>query len=198
MIEKLSVILLIFMIFMVLPAKSQYVADSDFNYHLLKNNNNDLDLFVHESVSDSLLNYASSFLKTPYRRGATGTKSFDCSGFSSFVFRQFGYELPRVSSDQARNGMEVSKDELKKGDLVFFKGRNAKQKRIGHVGIVYDILPDGSFTFIHASCNKGVTITSSNLDYYRKRFVTARRVLDEQVSVPFIYPLNVTLKPLTF
>ena len=129
--------------------------------------------------ADSLISFARKYLKTPYKMGATGTKSFDCSGFSSFVYRNFGYKLNRTARDQAReNGTEITRDSLRRGDLVFFKGRNAKKDRVGHVGIVYEVFPDGDFSFIHASCKYGVTITEGRKNYYHTRFVTAKRIFD--------------------
>lgn len=152
--------------------------------------NIDIDI---DFVADSLIDFAQNYLKRPYRLGASGEKSFDCSGFSSFVYSKFGYSLNRTAQGQANeNGIEIPRDSLKKGDLVFFKGRNAKKNRVGHVGIVYEVLPNGSFTFIHASCKYGVTITEGDKAYYNTRFVKARRVLDENVIDNFktIYPLK--------
>lgn len=147
------------------------------------------------TLADSLINYAYKYLNTPYRRGTSGTKSFDCSGFSSFIFKYFGYNLSRTSQDQAKEGVEVKREDVRKGDLVFFQGRNAKQKRVGHVGIVYEIFPDGTFSFIHASVKYGVTITEVEKDYYRTRFVTIRRVLEEKILLT-IEPLDVKVSPL--
>ena len=128
-------------------------------------------------LTDSLIHFAEKYLKTPYRRGTNGPARFDCSGFTSFVYKNFGYALHRTASGQALvNGTTIAKDLLQKGDLVFFKGRNAKQLRVGHVGIVYEVFPDGTFSFIHASCNLGVTITSGMKEYYRTRYVTAKRI----------------------
>ena len=60
------------------------------------------------------------------------------------------------------------------------------------MGIVYEVLPNGTFTFIHASCKYGVTITEGNKNYYHTRFVTAKRILekhedkDDRVSIPSV------------
>ena len=133
-------------------------------------------------TADSLLQYASGFLKTPYRMGATGPNKFDCSGFTSYVYRQFGYSINRTSRDQAySDGVKVDRNALKRGDLVFFQGRSSKQKGVRHVGIVYEVFPDGTFTFIHASVKKGVTITESTIPYYNSRYITAKRILEEEM-----------------
>ena len=88
---------------------------------------------------DELLDYAKTFIGVPYRLGASGPERFDCSGFTSYVFREFGYNLPHNSVMQFKNCTPVeSFSELRKGDLVFFGARN-NIRNIGHVGIVVDI-----------------------------------------------------------
>jgi cell wall-associated NlpC family hydrolase len=74
-------------------------------------------------------------------------------------------------------GIRLDKREIRPGDLVFFTGRNARSKKVGHVGIVVDSGKNGNFIFIHASTSKGVTVTSSTEDYYRERYLSARRVV---------------------
>ena len=69
---------------------------------------------------DALLKLAFSFRGTPYVYGASRPGAFDCSGFTSYVFSQFGYSLDRTSRGQVNNGRSVSRSELKPGDLVFF------------------------------------------------------------------------------
>lgn len=77
---------------------------------------------------DDLLSEARSHIGARYSRGSKGPKAFDCSGFSSYVYRQFGYELSASSSAQYTQGIKVSRTELRKGDLVFFKGRSLKRE----------------------------------------------------------------------
>ncbi|MBP1675621.1 MAG: hypothetical protein H6Q20_180 [Bacteroidetes bacterium] len=129
------------------------------------------------SITDSIINYGKLFLNTPYRYGSAGTASFDCSGFTSHVYKNFGYLLERSSADQAKQFPTVDKNHLKPGDLVFFNGRR-RNGRVGHVGIVVAAKEDGEFDFIHASVNEGVTISNSKADYYLKRFVKAGRVIN--------------------
>ena len=128
------------------------------------------------STADSVINYGKLFLDTPYRYGSSGTSSFDCSGFTSYVYRNFGYNLERSSADQATQFDTINPENLKTGDLVFFSGRR-KSQRVGHVGIVVAKKDSGSFDFIHASVQKGVTISNSEEDYYKKRFIKANRVI---------------------
>ena len=128
------------------------------------------------SQIDDMLNEAFSHLGARYRRGHSGPNSFDCSGFTSYVFRNMGIELNRSSRSQYTQGEAVDKDELRTGDLVFFTGSNSRGP-IGHVGIVVDVdHVDGSFNFIHASI-KGVKVSNSKERYYLRRYVGARRVM---------------------
>ncbi len=137
------------------------------------------------STADSVINYGKLFLDTPYRYGASGTSSFDCSGFTSYVYRNFGYNLERSSADQALQFDTIHPANLKTGDLVFFSGRK-KSQRVGHVGIVVAKNDSGSFDFIHASVHKGVTISNSEEDYYKKRFIKANRVIFEDKMLAVI------------
>jgi cell wall-associated NlpC family hydrolase len=79
-------------------------------------------------------------------------------------------------------GTPVSQSDLKKGDLIFFKGRSLKSKRVGHVGIVISNEGDNEITFIHASCRKGVTIDKLDSKYYRARYITGLRVLSDNAN----------------
>lgn len=126
---------------------------------------------------DALLKLAFSFRGTPYVYGASRPGAFDCSGFTSYVFRQFGYNLDRTSGGQANNGRSVSRNELKPGDLVFFNGR-ARGNRIGHVGIVTEAdNGNGTFKFIHAA-SRGVRESHSTESYYVVRYMGACRVIE--------------------
>ena len=127
-------------------------------------------------IADSIINYGKLFLKTPYRYGSSGSDTFDCSGFTSYVYRNFGYQLKRSSAEQAEQFDSVKKNEIKTGDLVYFSG-SSRSKRVGHVGIVVNAKEDGTFDFIHAATRKGVTISSSEESYYARRYVKANRVV---------------------
>lgn len=124
-----------------------------------------------------LLSEAKSHLGKRYRSGAKGPAAFDCSGFSSYVFRQFGYSLGASSRDQYKQGEKIDVKDLRIGDLVFFTGRNRKGG-VGHVGIVVSADNEkGTFKFIHASTSQGIKI-DSNTGYYDGRYLGARRVID--------------------
>ncbi|MDR1553368.1 MAG: CapA family protein [Prevotellaceae bacterium] len=134
-------------------------------------------IFDSISVMQSLIDFSKQFLGVPYRMGSKGTKSFDCSGFTSFVFGNFGYNIGRNCISQIQQGMRVVMDELQTGDLIFFKGRNDNSNKVGHVGIVVSNDEDGNVRFIHA-CRRGVTIDElSKSPYYKRRYITGLRIL---------------------
>ena len=109
----------------------------------------------------------------PYIYASAGPKGFDCSGLTTYLFsNNLGIKLNRSSRDQAKNGVEVSKANLLPGDLVFFKTTGAN---IGHVGVYI-----GNNNMIHASSGrKKVMISSLDETYYKTRYVTARRVIND-------------------
>jgi peptidoglycan DL-endopeptidase CwlO len=112
--------------------------------------------------SNAIVAYASNFLGTPYQWGGNGTSTFDCSGFTKYVYAHFGVSLPRVASDQQQFGTDVSRSQLQAGDLVFF-GYPAH-----HVGIYV-----GNGCFIHAP-HTGDSVKVSSLD--GTDFSSAKRV----------------------
>ncbi|MDR2805726.1 MAG: CapA family protein [Dysgonamonadaceae bacterium] len=130
------------------------------------------------TIPQHIIDFSKQYLGVPYRRGSKGPKSFDCSGFTSFVFKNFGYRLSSSCAQQISQGTQIGKEELKTGDLIFFKGRNAQSSRVGHVGIVL-FNEEGNVTFIHA-CRRGVSIDELNKStYYKPRYITGIRVLEE-------------------
>ena len=107
-----------------------------------------------------------------------GPNEFDCSGFTSYVYKQFGYTISPASRIQYTDGVKVDRKTLRKGDLVFFTSRSSG-RNVGHVGMVVSADNEtGSFKFIHASI-RGVKISSSDEAYYAKRYVGARRIITE-------------------
>lgn len=138
------------------------------------------------ALQTDLVDYASSFIGTRYRHGAKGPKAFDCSGFTSYVFKNFGMSLSSSSRAQGVQGRQIGKDEVMVGDLMFFSGRRGG-KTIGHVGMVVDVDEvTGKIKFIHAATSQGVVIQSfPDGGYYSQRFLQFRRVLDDDNVVPF-------------
>ncbi|MDE6631803.1 MAG: C40 family peptidase [Muribaculaceae bacterium] len=131
-----------------------------------------------DELLNDLLSEARSHMGKRYSRGSKGPNAFDCSGFSSYVYRQFGYNLSPSSRDQYTQGEKIDRKDLRKGDLVFFKGRSTKGG-VGHVGIVVDADEKGNFSFIHAATSKGITISNCNEPYYAARFMGGKRVINE-------------------
>ena len=129
------------------------------------------------SKINEILAEAETYLGTPYRLGGMTKNGIDCSGFVLSVFgATTGISLPRVAASQAHEGERIEKEELKKGDLVFFsQGRG----RISHVGIVYDIDEEGIVSFIHAATSKGVSIAKLTDKYWGPRYRFAKRVITE-------------------
>ncbi len=117
-----------------------------------------------------IVKYAKKYLGSKYVYGGSSPSGFDCSGFTSYVYKHFGYSLSRTSSGQASNGKSVSKSNLQQGDIVCF-ARSSGSKKIGHVGIYI-----GGGKFIHAANSRKGVITSnvSGDGYY---FVCARRII---------------------
>lgn len=129
-------------------------------------------------MTADMIAYAKKFIGTRYMRGGKSPKGFDCSGFTSYVFRQFGYDLNSSSSAQYGQGETIGRDEVSAGDLLFFTGRNSRSGRVGHVAIAIDNNPEtGEITFIHAAISGGIRIDRISAPYYAKRFIGARRVL---------------------
>ena len=131
-------------------------------------------------VADAIIKEAGKHLGKPYLYGGNGPQSFDCTGFTCYVFNKFDYKLSRSSADQAHDGREIRGgiEKYQKGDIIIFGGR-ANKKSPGHVGIF--IAADSlnkTFTFIHA-CNSGVTISHSDEPYYAQRFIGVRRILPD-------------------
>ncbi|MBU1569792.1 MAG: C40 family peptidase [Proteobacteria bacterium] len=106
---------------------------------------------------------------TPHRTGGASSSGIDCSGFVMSVYgKLFKITLPRDTENQVAVGVSIDKNELKSGDLVFF--RPPKIKR--HVGIY---LSNGEFA--HTSSRKGVTISRIDDPYWNKSYWTSRRIL---------------------
>ncbi len=136
-----------------------------------------------DGVQKEILNYGLKHINKPYRYAGKGPNAFDCSGFTSFVFKEFGYKLSTSSSGQAKQVPSINrKEDLRIGDLVFFEGR-PQNGRVGHVGIVKELLPNGNFTFLHASTSYGVIISRSTEPYYATRYLHGGRVLKENNQI---------------
>lgn len=145
---------------------------------LYENGNDDLNVGYESMTVNSLLDEAMSHIGARYRSGSKGPNAFDCSGFTSYVFRQVeGTNIGSSSRDQYARNIPVSRSEMQRGDLVFFTSPSSG-RNVGHVGIVVDVDPiNRTFNFIHASSSEGVKISNSNDGFYARRFIGVRRVL---------------------
>ena len=123
------------------------------------------------SMGHQVVNYALSFLGTPYVYGGNGPSCFDCSGFTNYVYRHVGDILHRGASSQLQNGTAVSKSELQPGDIVFFRYNTTYPA--SHCGIYI-----GNGQFVHASTNRyQVQIDQLMTGHYANVYLTARRIL---------------------
>jgi cell wall-associated NlpC family hydrolase len=130
----------------------------------------DIKISAHVGPRRMLADFAMKLRNIAYVHGGSQlTTGFDCSGFVRYVFEQsLGAELPTNSASQFQAGDRVDRDDLKMGDLVFFRTQG---RRVSHVGIYLD-----NGLFIH-SPSRGKRVRIDHLDgkYWAKRFVGARR-----------------------
>ncbi|MDP2892683.1 MAG: peptidoglycan-binding protein [Bacillota bacterium] len=124
------------------------------------------------SKMDKFIEKAKKYIGKAYRRGGNGPDAFDCSGFTKYVLKQMGVTAPRTADSQSQNPIweKVERDQLRKGDLVFFDTRNGNPP-VGHVGIYL-----GKGKFLHAMPDEGVIISELATKYYTERFKWGRRV----------------------
>jgi LysM repeat protein len=137
---------------------------------LLPGDSSDDEVVEMADTSDSTLEkVAFNYLSIPYRFGGSSRRGIDCSAFVQQVFREMDVQLPRSAREQFRIGEKVERDQMQKGDLLFFR---TYARFPSHVGIY---LGDGKM--IHASSRSHrVVVTSIDHPYYRKRFIGAKRI----------------------
>lgn len=155
---------------------------------------------AYKLLISELMTEAESCLGTPYVWGGTTIhKGMDCSGFTQYIYKRIGFTLPRVSYEQCKVGKLVKRDELRPGDLLFFDTTNYRDKTdiktpesefeyaqqmasgyvpnvISHVGLYV-----GNGMMIHAASGYGkVMYQSLDEDYYKVRFINARRLIRDE------------------
>lgn len=126
------------------------------------------DAEILEERTRILKNYFTNWMGTRYKLGGISRNGVDCSGFTLVTYKEvFGRKLPRTVREQVQKGVEVDKDLLQPGDLVFFK-ISVFQK---HVGIYLE-----KDLFVHASLSSGVMISRLNDSYWKQRYWQAKRI----------------------
>ncbi len=118
---------------------------------------------------------ARSYTGVPYLSGGTDERGMDCSGLLFSVYTQFGFKIPRISWQQSTVGREISIDELKAGDWVFFVTNKGGTGSINHAGIVTEFRNNKEVLFIHASSSKGIREDNLFSKYWMGCFAKATR-----------------------
>lgn len=139
--------------------------------------------------AEQIIETTRQYMHCPYKYGATGPNSFDCSGLVQFCFAKHNIRLPRTSQDQSNNGVSVSGgwDSLQTGDLVFFG-----KSKVNHVGIYVGTPSRNRHEFIHCSQSKGVAIAALEDSYWKSHYKFARRLeLVESEPIVIAEPVNV-------
>ncbi len=124
---------------------------------------------------DSIIAFSEQFKGVPYVWGGNDPSGFDCSGYTKYVMRHFGYDLPRLAGDQYYVSCEpVPREKANRGDLVFF---GSNKKSVAHVGIVVSS-PGEPLRMIHAGSSTGITVsTVEGNSYWEPRFLFTGRVI---------------------
>ena len=126
------------------------------------------------TVGAKVVSMAMPFLGTRYRSGGASPNGFDCSGFTMYIYGQFGIRLPHGATDQMRYGAAVDRSQLQPGDLIFFHDDYYSSSTASHCGIYV-----GNDQFVHASTygSGGVLLTALNGNpYYSAHYIAARRM----------------------
>jgi cell wall-associated NlpC family hydrolase len=119
-----------------------------------------------------LVNKCQDYIGTPYKFGGTTKEGMDCSGLIFTAFKEIGEQIPRVSYKQAEHFEEIKKEEIKIGDLVYFK---VNSSRINHTGIISRIENREEIYFLHASTSTGVREDNLLSKYWKSKFVKVTR-----------------------
>ena len=130
-----------------------------------------------QALVDDILREAASHLGKKYVWGSKGPNTFDCSGFTGYVYKQFDYKIGPCSREQYKIGKAIDIKNARRGDLILFTSRSSG-KNVGHVGIIWDVNKDtGAVKFIHSSTKRGVIISELE-GYYVNRYVGVKRVIE--------------------
>jgi hypothetical protein len=128
------------------------------------------------AIIKKLISASETKLGCVYDWGAAGPLSFDCSGFTSYIFQSVGINLPRVARDQYNSGKVITITNIRQGDLVFFISTE-QDIEVGHVGLAISDYRDGDFQFIHSCYTIGVCVSNYRRALYCNSFIGARRII---------------------
>ena len=126
------------------------------------------------AIKTNVVNEACEHLGARYVYGGASPSGFDCSGFTFYIYKQFGYSLPHSATSQLDYGVSVERDALQMGDLVFFRDPSITTKAASHVGIYI-----GGGQFVHASSSRTgyVKVSSLSESYFDGYYIGARRLI---------------------
>ncbi|MGN1032717.1 MAG: SH3 domain-containing protein [Intestinibacter sp.] len=151
---------------------NSYLSETQVGLTAEKDSNYDSSTTKSQKI-DKIVSTAKSKLGCQYVRGSEGPSTFDCTGFTYYLYKQIGITIPRNTADQKNVGSAVSKSNLQPGDLVFLDTK-------GNDGIIdHASIYIGNDTIIHANSVAGKVCTANlTTNYYKNAYVSARRVLD--------------------
>ena len=124
---------------------------------------------------NEIVSLARSYTGIPYRLGGTDGNGMDCSGLLYCVYGQYGFKIPRISWQQSEVGKEISIDELRAGDWVFFVTNKGGTSTINHAGMITEFKNDKEVLFIHSSSSKGIKEDNLFNKYWMGCFAKATR-----------------------
>lgn len=176
-----AVLLFVFFSFLFASCSKKQIPVSSVKYNnaeisremrLFLSNGAERKLDVGRKKPKQIIKTAGKYIGTPHCMGGTTKKCMDCSGLTYVSFSKNKIEIPRNSQEQARYGQIIfNRNELKKGDLIFFTKSYNTSDYITHVGIYL-----GNNRFIHASTSSGVVVTPLDNPWWSQRFVFGTRI----------------------
>lgn len=128
-----------------------------------------------DDIVAEVISYGRKFLGKPYRYRGPSSWPMDCSGYISHIYDKFGISLPRSSREQAEVSTKIKQPQP--GDLIFFSGRNASSKRVGHVALVISVDPKHGVKMMHSTNSRGIMVEYvDGSAYFKKRLLNYGRI----------------------